>query len=62
MGARVIGGDRDQAFLMPPSARDWVPEGHLVWTVLDAIGGLELSVSRPTIEPTGVAGRRMSPR
>jgi len=23
---------------MPPSVRDWVPEGHLVWTVLDAVG------------------------
>jgi hypothetical protein len=25
MGARVIGCDRDQVFLMPPSLRDWVP-------------------------------------
>jgi hypothetical protein len=62
MGARVIGGDRDQAFLMPPSARDWVPEGHLVWTVLDAVGELKLSASMPTIEPMGAAGRRMSRR
>jgi hypothetical protein len=23
--------------------RDWVPEGHLVWTVLDAVGELDLS-------------------
>jgi hypothetical protein len=37
MGARFIGCDRDQVFLMPPSLRDWVPEGHLVWTVLDAV-------------------------
>jgi hypothetical protein len=27
---------------MPPSVRDWVPEGHLVWTVLDAVGELDL--------------------
>ena len=28
---------------MPPSLRDWVPERHLVWTVLDAVGELDLS-------------------
>ena len=38
MGARFIGVDREQVFLMPPSVRDWVPDGHLVWTVLDAVG------------------------
>src|SRR4029078_2157927 len=43
MGARFIGGDREQVCLMPPSVRDWVPEGHLVWTVLDAVGELDLS-------------------
>jgi transposase len=62
MGARFIGGDREQAFLMPPSVRDWVPEGHLVWTVLDAVGELDLSVfyagyrqdghGRPAYEPS----------
>jgi hypothetical protein len=43
MGARFIGVDREQVFLMPPSLRDWVPEGHLVWTVLDAVGELDMS-------------------
>jgi transposase len=42
MGARFIGVDREQVFLMPPSVREWVPEGHLVWTVLDAVGELDL--------------------
>src|SRR5688572_15708007 len=62
MGARFIGCDRDQVFLMPPSLRDWVPEGHLVWTVLDAVGELDLSAiyadyrddgrGRPAYEPS----------
>ena len=43
MGARFIGCDREQVFLMPPSLRDWVPEGHVVWTVLDAVAELDLS-------------------
>lgn len=62
MGARFIGMDREQTFLMPPSVRDWVPEGHLVWTVLDAVGELDLSAfyaqyradghGRPAYEPS----------
>jgi transposase len=62
MGARFIGGDREQVFLMPPSVRDWVPEGHLAWTVLDAVGELDLSAiyadyradghGRPAYEPS----------
>src|SRR3954452_7657180 len=62
MGARFIGLDREQVFLMPPSVRDWVPEGHLVWTVLEAVGELDLSAfyaeyradghGRPAYEPS----------
>ncbi len=43
MAFNFIGCDRDQAFLMPPSLRGWVPEDHLVWTVLDAVGEVDLS-------------------
>jgi transposase len=28
---------------MPPSLRDWVPEDHLVWTILEAVEGMDLS-------------------
>ena len=35
--------DREQAFLMPPSLRDWLPEGHLAWFVLDAVSQMDLS-------------------
>ncbi len=43
VAVNVRGVDRDQVFLMPPSVRDWVPEGHLVWTVLDAVAELDLA-------------------
>ena len=33
---------RDQGFLMPPSMRDWLPEGDLVWFVLDAVSQIDL--------------------
>ena len=33
----------DQEFLLPPSLREWLPEGHLAWFVLDAVDQMELS-------------------
>ena len=42
--ANFIGCDREQVFLMPPSLREWVPEDHLVWTVLDAVEEMDLGV------------------
>jgi transposase len=60
--ANFIGCDREQSFLMPPSLREWVPEDHLVWTVLDAVGEMDLGVfycdyradghGRPAYEPS----------
>jgi transposase len=32
----------EQAFLMPPSLGDWVPEDHLVWTILEAVEEMDL--------------------
>ena len=42
MPQNFIACDREQVFLMPPSVRDWVPEEHLVWTMLGAVGELDL--------------------
>jgi hypothetical protein len=30
---------RDQAFLLPPNMADWLAGDHLVWFVLDVVGG-----------------------
>src|SRR3954465_4955403 len=35
--------DREQELLLPPSLRDWLPEGHLAWFVIEAVGQLDLS-------------------
>jgi hypothetical protein len=43
MAPDFIECDREQAFLMPASLRDWVPEDHLVSTVLGAVEGMDLS-------------------
>src|SRR5467141_2002869 len=33
----------DQDFLLPPSPRDWLPEGHLAYFVDDLVDALDLS-------------------
>ena len=61
MAQNFVACDRDQAFLMPPSLREWLPEGHLAWCVLDAVAVMDLSAfyaryradgwGRPAYEP-----------
>jgi len=36
--------DRDQSFLLPPDMRQWLPEGHPVWLVIEAVGLLDTAV------------------
>jgi hypothetical protein len=43
MAQNFLACDRDQELLLPPSLREWLPEGHLVWFVIDAVGQLDLS-------------------
>jgi hypothetical protein len=42
MAQSFIGCDREQAFLMPPDVREWLPEGHLAWFVIDAVAAMDL--------------------
>jgi len=34
MAREFVGWQRGQMLLMPPSLSEWLPEDHLVWTVL----------------------------
>ncbi len=38
-----LGCDREQELLLPPSLREWLPEGHLAWFVIDAVAQLDLA-------------------
>jgi len=42
MARNFIACDREQELLLPPSLREWVPEDHLAWFVLDAVGAMDL--------------------
>jgi transposase len=41
LGYRPV--DRDQQFLLPPDMREWLPESHLVWFVIETVEQLDTS-------------------
>jgi len=43
MARDFVSCERGQLLLMPPSVMEWVPEDHLVWTVLGAVDAMDLS-------------------
>src|SRR3954462_1059083 len=43
MAQRFVACDREQSFLMPPDVREWLPEDHLAWFVIDAVGEMNLA-------------------
>src|SRR3954454_7820831 len=38
MAQNFLACDREQPFLLPPDVREWLPENHLAWVVIDAVG------------------------
>jgi transposase len=53
MPARLVSVDHDTPLLLPPDLREWVPAGHLVDFILDAVGQLELRTARVNERGTG---------
>ena len=43
MAYNLIECNREQMYLMPVSLKDWLPEGHLAWFILDAVEAIDLS-------------------
>jgi hypothetical protein len=64
MAQRFIACEREQSFLMPPDVREWLPEGHLAWFVLDAVGAMDLVAfyAASPIARTVAVGRSTSRR
>lgn len=59
LGYRPV--DRDQSFLLPPDMRDWLPDDHLVWFVLDVIGQLDTSALHARSRRGGVGREGYAP-
>jgi transposase len=43
MAQNFVACDREQELLLPSSLREWLPEGHLAWFVIDAVAQLDLA-------------------
>jgi transposase len=43
MPQHFLACDREQELLLPPSLRDWLPEDHLAWFVIDAVAAIDLT-------------------
>src|SRR4051812_41506318 len=42
LGSNFLECDRDQVLLLPPSLREWLPDDHFAWFVIDAVDRLDL--------------------
>ena len=49
---------QDQAYLLPPSLRDWLPEDHLAWFILEVASQLDLSAIESAIQSKDSRGQR----
>jgi transposase len=54
-------GDVDQLMLMPPSVRDWLPEDHLAFFVLDVVDELDLDAFYAAYRADGRGGSVYDP-
>src|SRR6266508_2606964 len=43
MAYNFLACDRGQAFLLPPDLRDWLPQDHLAWFILDVVDHVDLA-------------------
>jgi hypothetical protein len=55
-----IACDREQEQLLPPSLREWLPDDHLAWFVVDAVEAMICGRSLPAIARMAGVGRRTS--
>ena len=52
----------EQSILLPPSPRDWLPEGHLAYFISDTVDNLDLSSFYEPYEGDGRRNRPFEPR
>jgi len=41
MAYNLVSCDREQGYLMPPSLKEWLDEGHLAWFTIDAVNQMD---------------------
>jgi len=54
--------DREQGYLMPPSLREWLGEGHLAWFIIDAVDQMDLGEFYASYRDDGWGAAAYDPR
>lgn len=53
MGYNFVTAGREQGFLLPVDVREWLPEDHLAWCLIDVVAQLELGGFRAAYRADG---------
>ena len=61
MGYNFKTSNRDQLYLLPVSLRDWLPEGHLAWFIIDTVDQMDLSAFILKYRSDGSGGESYDP-
>ncbi|MBU1706327.1 IS1182 family transposase [bacterium] len=61
MSYNFIAYNRDQYFLLPPNIREWLPDNHLAWFILDAVEQMDLSRFFENYRRDGWGGKSFHP-
>ncbi len=61
MGYNFLPCDRNQAYLLPPSLTDWLPQDHLAWFVLDVVEQIDLTPFYKKYRADGVGNSAFQP-
>ena len=59
---QFLWADRDQPFLLPVDMREWLPDDHVVWVLLEVIDRLGVSGLEARYELGGGGRRAFDPR
>lgn len=62
MGREFRPYEPDQSYLLPPSLREWLPEGHLAFFVSDAVDEMDLSAFVARYGEEGPGNQAFDPR
>jgi hypothetical protein len=46
-------------YLLPPDMRDWLPENHFVWFIMEIVSSLDLNAFYKRYNPKGMEDRHI---
>src|SRR4051812_50078540 len=61
MPQNFLACDREQSFLLPPDVREWLPENHLAWFVIDTVAVMDTAAVFSPHRGDGHRGAALQP-